>query len=111
MQDREEDRAFDRELEATLAEQLLNTLLAAAVTPQSLEDQHRPELMDAQRRHLTTAVRRQQQDLVGKSCSGSEQGIELAALLQHVEPSESDQHALPRPALLPEVLDNLQIGA
>ena len=51
------------------------------------------------------------QQLVGKACSGGEQGIDLAAGLQLVEAAQGGQDGLLGAAIAPVVFDELEIGA
>ena len=51
------------------------------------------------------------EDRPGESRPRSEQGIELAGLLELVEPAQGGDDALPGASALPAVLDDLEIGA
>ena len=49
--------------------------------------------------------------MFGEAGAGGEQPIQLAGLLQLIEPAKRGEHALANPVALAEVLDDLQILA
>ena len=111
MQDGEEDGPLEGELEAASLEQLLDDVPAAGRLPEPLEDQGRADVPDRDGREPALGVLGEQQDRAGQAGAGGEQGVELAALLELIEPSQGGDDALPGAAALPAVLDDLEVGA
>ena len=111
MEDGEEDRPLDVELEAALPQELLDDPLAAGLLPEPLEDQCRPDVAVVDDRESALGVGREEEDRTSESRPRSEQGVELAGLLELFEPPQGGDDALPGPAPLPVVLDNLEVGA
>ena len=96
MQDGEEDGPLDGELEAATLQQLLDHMLAAGQLPEPLEDQGRadaPGLEDG--RELALGMLGEHEDRAGQAGSGDEQGVELAALLELIESTQSGDDPLP----------------
>src|SRR6267142_3335150 len=110
VQDGEEDRPFDRELEAAIGAELLDHGLATGVAQEPLEGEHRAQAVDADDRALTLAVGGQEQDLLREAGPGGEQGIELARLLEAIQPTQRHEDALPGAAVAPVVFDDLEVG-
>ena len=53
----------------------------------------------------------QEQDVLGEAGTGSEQTVEVAGLLEFIEPAECDEDALADAALVAGILDDLQVLA
>ena len=87
MQDGEEDGPLKGKLEAAALENLLNHMLAAGQLPEPLEDQGRADVPDRDGRKPTLGMLGEQQDRAGQAGTRDEQGVELAALLELIEPS------------------------
>ena len=87
VQDGEEDGPLHGKLEAAALENLLNHMLAAGQLPEPLEDQGRADVPDRDGRKPTLGMLGEQQDRAGQAGTRDEQGVELAALLELIEPS------------------------
>src|SRR5262245_37654258 len=111
MEHREEDGPLDIELEAAAVEQPLDDLSAAGLLPEPLEDQGRSDAAGGDGRELSFGVGRDQEDGPGEAGARGQEGIELAGLLEVVEPPEGGDDPLPGSAFLPAVLDDLEVGA
>ena len=111
MQDGEEDGPLEGELEAPALEELPDDVPAAGGLPEPLEDQGRADVADRDGGEPALGVLGDQQDRLGQAGAGGEQGVELAGLLELIEPPEGGDDALARAAALPAVLDDLEIGA
>jgi len=111
VQDGEEDRPLDVELEAAAVEQSLDDLPATGLLPEPLEDEGRPDASGGDGGELPPGVGGEEQDGVGQAGARGEQGIELAGLLELVEPSEGGEDPLAGSPALPAVLDDLKVGA
>ena len=110
MQDGQEDGPLDGELEASSLQQLLDHMLAAGQLPEPLEDQGRADVPDRDGRELALGMLGEHEDRAGQAGSGDEQGVELAALLELIEPPQSGDDPLPGASALPAVLDDLEVG-
>ena len=62
-------------------------------------------------RELALGVSREQEDGLGQPCARDQQGVELAGLLELVEPPQGGDDPLSGSAVLPAVLDDLEVGA
>ena len=109
MQNREEDGAFHREAEGTTGQELADDILAAGLLPQAFKDKSRADALSGEDRCLAVAVGGEQEDVFGKACSGGEQRIELAGLLELVESAEGGEDALADAAVGAGVFDDLQV--
>ena len=111
VQDGEEDGPLERELEPPSLEELPEDRPTAGGLPEPLEDQGRTDVADGDGGEAAVGVLGDQQDRLGQPGAGGEQGVELAALLELVEPPECSDDALAGAAALPAVLDHLEVGA
>ena len=111
MQDGQEDRSLDVELEAAAVEELLDDPLAPRLAPESLEDEGGADAAGRDGRELALGVSREEEDRLGQPCARDQQGVELATLLQSVEPPQGGDDPLSGPAILPAVLNDLEVGA
>ena len=110
VQDGEEDGPLDGELEAATLQQLLDHMLAASQLPEPLEDQGRADVPDRDGRELALGMLGEHEDRASQAGSGDEQGVELAALLELIEPSQGGDDPLPGAPPLPAVLNDLEVG-
>ena len=111
MEDRQEDGALDGELMAATLEELSDHMLAAGLLPDPLEDQRRADAAAGVGREPPLGMVGQDQDRLGQAGPGEEQGVELTALLELVESPQGGYDALPGAAVLPAVLDDLEVGS
>ena len=86
-------------------------MLAAGLLPEPLKDQRRTDVAAGVGWELPLGMVGQHQDRLGQAGTGDEQGVELAALLELIEPSQGGDDALPGATVLPAVLDDLEVGA
>src|SRR6185437_3109001 len=107
----QEDRPLDVALEAAAVEQSLDDPPAAGLSPEPLEDEGRPDASGSDGGQSPLGMGREQEDGVGQAGARGEQGIELAGLLELVEPSEGCEDPLAWSSALPAVLDDLEVGA
>jgi hypothetical protein len=87
MQDGEEDGPLDSELEAASVEELLDDVLTPGLLPEPLEDQGGSDAAGGDGGELPLGVSREQEDGLGQARARDQQGIELAGLLEEIEPS------------------------
>ena len=111
MQDGEEDGPLDVELEAASLQQLLDHPLAAGLLPEPLEDEGRPDVPGGDGGELSFGVSRQHEDGLGQARARDQEGIELAGLLELVEPPQGGDDVLSGSTVFPAVLDDLEVGA
>ena len=110
VQDGQEDGPLDGELEAASLQQLLDDMLTAGQLPEPLEDQGRADVPDRDGRELALGMLGEHEDRASQAGSGDEQGVELAALLELIESTQSGDDPLPGASALPAVLDDLEVG-
>src|SRR5271165_4675911 len=110
VQDGEEDGPLDGELEAATLQQLLDHMLAAGQLPEPLKDQGRADVPDRDGRELALGILGEHEDRASQAGSGDEQGVELAALLELIESTQSGDDPLPGSSAFPAVLDDLEVG-
>ena len=110
MEDGEEDRPLDVELEAASVEELLDDVAAAGLLPEPLEDQGGPDPSGGDGGDLSLGVSREEEDRLSEASAGDQQGIELSGLLELIESPESGDDPLPGSPVLPAVLDHLEVG-
>src|SRR5512142_2613436 len=111
VQDGQEGRSLDSALEAAAVEEWLDDPLAPRRPPEPLEDEGRSDAAGSDGGELPLGVSREEEDWLGQPCARDQQGVELATLLQLVESPQGGDDPLSGPAILPAVLDNLEIGA
>src|SRR6516165_2570729 len=111
MHHRQEHGSFQGEAEVALSEELLQDGLTAGLAPQAFEEQARTEGTGGEYGHAALGLSGQQHQGLGEACAGDEEGIELAAGLELVEPSECGEDVLAGAAVFPAVFDQLQVGA
>ena len=111
VEDGEEDGPLDVELEAARPQELLDNPPAAGLLPEQLEAEGRADAAVVDDRASALGMSGEDEDRPGESRPRSEQGIELAGLLELVEPAQGGDDALPGASALPAVLDDLEIGA
>src|SRR5512135_224111 len=111
MEDGEEDGPLDIELEAAPVEESLDDPLAPRLLPEPPEDQGGSDASGDDGRELSLGVSREEEDRLGQPCARDQQGVELATLLQLVESPQGGEDPLSGPAILPAVLNDLEIGA
>ena len=92
-------------------QQLLDDPLTPGLLPEPLEDEDRPDALSGDRGELSLGVCRQEEDVAAVSSAREQEGVEMAGLLELVEPSQGGDDALPRPPVFPAVLDDLEVGA
>ena len=109
MQDGEKHRPFDGELKLALAQELSQNLGATGFLPKALEDKRGADAACGDRGRLATAVRGEQQDMLGEARPGGKQAIELTSRLKLVESSQGDEDALAHAALGAGVFHDLEI--
>ena len=111
MQDGEEDGPLEGELEAASLAAAAGRRAGSRWLPEPLEDQGRADVADGDGGQPALGVLGDQQDRLGQAGAGGEQGVELAGLLELIEPPEGGDDALAGAAALPAVLDDLEVGA
>jgi hypothetical protein len=111
MEDGEEDRPLDVELEAASVEELLDDVAAAGLLPEPLEDQNGSDASGGDGGEMAFGVGREEEDGLGESCARDQQGVELSGLLELVESPERGDDPLLGSSVLPAVLDDLEVGA
>jgi hypothetical protein len=111
VQDGQEDGSLDVELEAASLQELLDDPLTSRLLPEPLEDQSGSDAAGGDGRELSLGVRREEEDGLGEAGPRDQQGIELAGLLEVIEPPQGGEDPLAGPSVLPAVLDDLEIGA
>src|SRR6185437_13099886 len=111
VQDGEEDRPLDVELEAAAIQQSLDDLPATGLSPEPLEDEGRPDASGGDGGQSPLGMGREQEDRVGQAGARGEQGVELTGLLELVKPAEGGDDPLAGSSALPAVLDDLEVGA
>src|SRR5262245_52214475 len=104
MQDGEEDGPLDIELEAARVQEALDDRPAAGLLPEPLEDEGGSDPAGDDGGQLALGVSGEQEDRLGQPGPRGQQGVELAGLLELVEPPERGEDSLPRSAVLPAVL-------
>jgi hypothetical protein len=109
MQHRQENGAFDRELETAVGQQFVEDIPTAGEVPEPFKDQGGSDDASCEDGELAVAVGRQEQSVLGEACSGGQEGIELSGLLELVEATESGQNTLPGAALVPGILHELEV--
>ena len=110
MQDGEEDRPLDVELEAASGQELLDDVAAAGLLPEPLEDQGGSDAPCGDGGDLPLGVCREQQHGLSQASARDQQGVELSRLLELVESSDCGDDPLPWSPVLPAVLDDLEVG-
>src|SRR6516164_8292124 len=110
MEHGQEDGPLEWELIAATLEELSDHVLAAGLLPEPLEDQPRADAAAGVGREPPLGMVGQDQDRLGQAGTGEEQGVELTALLELVESPQGGYDALPGAAVLPAVLDDLEVG-
>jgi hypothetical protein len=111
MEDGEEDGPLDLELEAASVEELLDDSLAPRLLPEPLEDQGGSDASRGDGRELALGVSPEEEDGRGEACPRDQEGIELAGLLELIESSRGGNAPLPGSAVLPSVLDDLEVSS
>lgn len=91
MEHRQVDRPFDVKLEAAPLEQRAQCLRDAALLPQAAEDQVGPELAYGHRLGFTGRMGVQHRQALALAHPRAHQPIQLAALLQQVQPARGWQ--------------------
>lgn len=109
MQDRDEDRPFDRELELPLAQQLLDDLRESGFLPEPLEDPRRADLDLVGLLHLAVSMGVQHRDVLGIASAGAQEPVQLTGLSQDIESPERGDDVLLDFALNALVADDLEI--
>ena len=92
-------------------QQLLDDPLAAGLLPEPLEDEGGPDVPGGDGGELSLGVSREQEDGLGRASAREQQGIELAGLLELIESPQGGDDPLSGSAVLPAVLDDLEVGA
>lgn len=105
------DRPFAIALEAAAVEQSLDDALAAALLPESLENPGRSDAAGGDGGQWPLGVSGEQEDGLGQAGVRGQQGIELAGLLELVEPPQGGDDPLSGLAVLPAVRDAREVGA
>jgi hypothetical protein len=111
MQDGQEDRPLDVELEAASVQELVDGVLAPSLLPESLKDQGRPDAPGGDGGESSLGVGREQQYGLGQASPRGQQGVESSVLLELIESSRSGDDPLSGTSILPAVLNDLEVGA
>src|SRR5208283_4078073 len=110
MQNRQEHRTLHGELEAAPDQHLLHRATAAALDPQTLEQQRSPDATAGKLRHPVIAEQRQNHRALRQPGGRARQAIKTAACLDIFRASETVDDALLRLAVLANSLDQIQIA-
>jgi hypothetical protein len=94
MEDGEENRTFDVEAEAAVAEELAENGLATGIAPQAFEDKDGTEPLDGQGWQGAVVMGGEEDRLLGKACAGGEETFESSILLEVIESPEGGDDAL-----------------
>jgi hypothetical protein len=112
VQDGGEDGALDVELEAAPGKQLLDHRLAAGLLPQPAEQQGAADATGGQVQPLGISLKGgEQHDLIAETGAGGEQAGQCAGGSELVGAAKGGNDVLAMHAILPTVLDDLQVGA
>jgi hypothetical protein len=111
MQHGHEYRALERELESSLAQQVVQDRVNARLLPQPLEDQRRADAARAGGDALAATMRAEHGELVGEAAQGGQQTVELARGLELIESSQPMQHALLDAAVYALALNQQKVGS
>jgi hypothetical protein len=111
VQHRQEDGAFDSELEAAVGQEVAEDGLATGLLPEAFEDQGRADAASGKDGQLAAGLGGEQQGVLGEAGSGGEQRVELTGGLQVVEPAEGGEDALLGAAVVPGIFDELEVAA
>ena len=107
----EEHRPLQRKAVLAPTGKFLDHGAAAGLLPQPLEHQSRPDASAGDPRRRVVIERTQHHRLFGKSRTGSQQPLQLAAGLEILVASQRGDHLLANLVALASALDDLQIGA
>jgi hypothetical protein len=105
-----EDRPLHRELELALCQKPLDDRLAAGLTPQTLEDQRRPEAPAVDRQPVAIAQGGQHQRGFAQAGAGLQELVELAGVEPILRPPQGGDDMLPDGAAIAAALDDLQVA-
>jgi hypothetical protein len=111
MEDGEEDRPLDIELEAASLQELLDNVAAAGLVPEPLEDQGGSDASGGDGGELPLGMSREEENGLGEAGARDQEGVELTGLLELVESAECGDDPLAWSTVLPAVLDDLEVGA
>ena len=109
MQYGEKQDPFDRQREPAAGEQALDDLRDLEFFPKPGEDQRRSDSPRGDDGRFPLAMCREHHHRLGEIRPRLQQGVELAALGEPIEPSQRGDHPLLASSVLPAVLDDLQI--
>ncbi|HUL05021.1 MAG TPA: hypothetical protein VLV76_01740 [Candidatus Acidoferrum sp.] len=109
MQDAQEDRAFEVELELAVLRQFLDHALAAGLPPQAFEGEGRAELAGGDLGGLAVVEGGEHDGGGGEAGAGAQQAVDFAACHQVVDAAEGGDHGLPWLAVNALILDDLKI--
>jgi hypothetical protein len=105
-------RCENGELEPAALQHLLQHRPAAGLLPQPGEQQRRPDPLGRQLRPgLAILQSRQEHDLIAEAGAGGQERSQRALAGELIGPANRGDDILPRPAVLPAALDNLQVAA
>jgi hypothetical protein len=90
---------------------LLDHLPAAGLLPEPLEGEGGTDAAGGDGGDVSFGVSGEEEDRLSPPCARGEQGVELATLLQLVEPPQGGEDPLAGPPVHPAVLDDLEVGA
>src|ERR1700760_467962 len=110
VQDGEEDRTLDGKLEAAISQKLVQHLAAAAVAPETFEQQRRADAFAVERRHAAFVHQRQDHRALSEASGGSHQAVEVAAAFDVFLAAEVADDALLDLAVLANGLDQIDIN-
>ena len=109
MEHRQVDGPFDVKFEAPAFEQHAQRLRDAALLPQAPEDQVRSDAAHGHRLGFASGVGVQHGQALALAHARAHQPIQLAALLQQVQPAQGGNDLLADFLALPDALGNLEV--
>ena len=109
MQDGQKENPLQRDSKASAGQQSLDDLRDLQLVPEPPEDQCRADAAVADGGHVAATMRGKHHHGFGELGSRLEQAVELAALLQLIEPTHGGDDALLATPFFPAILDDLEI--
>src|ERR1700680_2257819 len=107
----QEQGAFDGKFKASTAQQFLHNGLASGFLPEAFEDQGRANDLGRDGGDLAVLMSAEDHGFFGEACAGAQQGVELAGVLKLIDPAAGGNDPLSGAAILPVILDDLQVAA
>ena len=106
-----EDCPLHRELKLALCQQPFDDRLAAGLTPETVEDQRRPEAPAVDHQPIAIAQGGQHQRGFAQAGAGLQELVELAGAEPILRPPQRGDDILPDGAAIAAALDDLQVAA